>query len=131
MFTKVLNTSLINRNKSLQTEVKTEDNWTGPWNIYISVALSKDVNCCGKVLPKCNYVMAKLNCQFTTMYKPLVLFIETLITPDSCHVSGICERDHTISLQIFRSSQLRCSIKKRFLKISQNVQKNTSVGVSF
>ena len=48
--------------------------------------------------------MAKLNCQFTTMYKPLVLFIETLITPDSCHVSGICERDHTISLQILEAA---------------------------
>ena len=58
--------------------------------------------------------MAKLNCQFTTMYKPLVLFIETLITPDSCHESGICERDHTISLQILGSSHQRCSVKRVF-----------------
>ena len=50
--------------------------------------------------------------KFTTMYKPLVLFIETLITPDSCHESGTCERDHTISLQIFRSSHQRCFVKK-------------------
>ena len=42
-----------------------------------------------------------------------------------------CELGQLPHLTLFRSSQERCSIKKVFLKISQNSQENTCARVSF
>ena len=90
-----------------------------------------------------NVTKSEGNCRFSHIYWRNPYWKTSLSVqwqlPGCCFSDDICfihsYRDfvvyNTLFVGTFRSSQQRCSIKKVFIKILQNLQGNTFVGVSF